>query len=408
MTITKVNVVGDSTVAGTIFSANQWAGGLGCWTELFAQRLANVLGFGPYLSPGLRSVALGIGPFPTDWTFSGSWTTVTSADAFDRLEFGYGKYGSGATLIATWPKPSRSPAIVGFDYWWVDIKNGATNGGNASYSLDGGSTWTTLTETLHNDNLLNKCYIPSAINSNGFKVRMADASGTAVLGMPAGITPYYVDPRTVTTGVILNSIAINGQQLHNFVQSTSGDRMAVFGSVRPGSGSPISSDPTLTLMLHVNDIQFADASQWDTDLRTFYTKASTFGPVIFIKPWAIETTDYDATQQTLYAAQTSTTAASVGALVLDMNALWTGLGFSGVTAQGVTAGFLGDLLHPSQKGALEISNRVYWFVRGNIFPSYGKTPSNLVAGAKADTSAYTGKAAAVAYSSGAPIGVVLQ
>lgn len=384
MAITTVDVFGDSLAQGTLYSPAQIEGGLGSWPELVAQYLGSIPGLGPLISSGARFVNLAApNPFPSgEWTYSGSWTQVVSTDAHDRLPYGYGKTGNGATAILTYaPNPvgSSYPPIVGFDYWWVDL----AGGGNPSYSLDGGSSWTNFAETIAGSNGLKKCYIASAISqANGFKVRCANAAGTGALAFPAGITPYFVNPTTATTGVVLNNFASNGEQLHHLVQATSGDRMAVIDAVTLGTGSPISSRPTLTLVLHINDIALASASGWGTDLTALNARAAPVGTMAFLNAWAVETVDYNNTQQIAYRAQTKTTAAGLSPVVqvLDFFDAWVALGFADNAAQGTTAGFLQDLLHPSQRGHLDISRRVYWFFRNSLSTTIGGNTSAFTIG----------------------------
>lgn len=402
MTVTTIDLVGDSEAEGSLFTGSQIVGGMGCWAELVAQRLGNISGIGPLLGAGFRSVGLAQETFATgEMAYAGSWTSVVSTDAHDKLPYGYGKTGNGSDRILTYtpcPVGSSYPPIVGFDYWWVDL----AGGGNPSYSLDGGSGWTNFAETIVGNNGLKKCYIASAITST-LKVRCANAAGTGTLAFPAGITPYFSDPRSATTGIVLNNFGLIGETLHHLVQSTSGDRMAILDSVTLGSGSPISSNPTITLVLHINDVQLANSTQWGTDLTSLNTRASAVGTVGFLNMWAVETTDYNATQQINYRAQTKTTAAGLSPVVkvLDIFDAWSALGLTTLTSQ--AAAFLADSLHPSQAGHKDLARRVYWWLRTNNFSSTVGVPSSYTAIGKLAAVQCVGKQAAVQYAAGSQI-----
>lgn len=356
MATTTIDVLADSEGAGTIFNYAQSRGGKGSWAELTSQYLAAIPGLGPVISPGARFVHLGLMPFPTgEWTFSGAFSTVASTDAFDRLPHGYGKYGSGSGLVATYTVPLGWPPITCFELWWVDLAGGGDN----SYSIDGGAQ-TNFGQTRNGNNKLSKFFVNSPITST-ITIRMANAAGTSQLGMPAGITPYFADPRGATTGVIVNNFGSNGATLHAAVAATSGDRLAVFDDVQLGTGSPIPVAPNIAVMLFVNDIIRANDTEWGTDETTLATRLNLGTKLVLVGAWAIETTDYNLTQQGLYRTKTGVIAGSTGSTFLDINASWVARGYADVTAQG--AAFLQDSLHPKQAGHFAIADLVTGTIR---------------------------------------------
>lgn len=403
MTVTRLALVGDSTTQGD--NGAYAAGGQGSWAELIRDRLANVVGIGPLISPGLRNLSLVIlpgTPQNVEWTTAGAgWTNVVTTDAWDKAPYGKAQYANGSTNIRTYTVPNWMPAWHGFAIDWIDY----TNGGNWSYRINGGA-WTAMGQTLQNDNAYCRFYITQTMTAGQtIDIRAANAAGTGVGCLPVGIRPFFSAPST-TQGLIVDNYGENGERLHNLALATSGDRMAAFDTVRLGTGGAVASTPTITLMGHINDVVIANTTTWATDLTTFRNRVAPLGSVGFWSLWECNTGTYNQTQQTNYRAQTKTSAAafSPAVPVLDIYDLWSSLGFT-ANAGAVAAGFLiGDAIHESQAGHIDLAPRFYWFVRNNFF-SVGNAPSTYTATGKRAAVQYSGKQAAVQYSAGAPISV---
>ena len=403
MTVRTMAFLGDSLTLGDQGGFSYALGGQGCWSERVVDLLANTAGIGPLISSGFRGVQLGFpaSGYPAEWlTQPASLTTVVSTDAFDRYPYTAGRYANGAAQIWTWTKPARYRSIVGFALYWVN----KTGGGNWQYRIDGG-TWTNMGQTLGGAtaNKLCKFYVATAITST-LDIRASSDASTAVDCFPAGIEVYYLDPLTTTQGIIGHNISVNASKLHEICLATSGDRLAFLDSIQLGTGSPIASTPNAgTIVMHINDVQLASQSGWATDLTTLNTRASPLGPVGIISPYECSTAAYNQTQQTNYRAQTKTTAASLSAKTTDLFDAWNANGW-GTNALANTAGLLFDLTHESQLGHVDLTTRIYWFIRNQIL-ALGAVPTSYPVAAKKAAVQYSGKQAAVQYSAGAPVSI---
>lgn len=432
MTVNTIVSVGDSLSEGSEpvalpgnFSFAQ--GGKGAWWELAAERLSNLSTVGPRISSGFRSTALGDGTV----AYAGAWTDVTAADLFDKGPYGLGKYsatGTGGTVTFTRP---AFRTVVGFALYWIDLNRlSGTNGGNWSYSVDGG-TYTAMGQTIAHDNGLKKFYVSGAVTSS-VAVRAANAAGTAVGTFPIGIEWFYLAPST-TTGLIWHNLALNGMLLRDLVggtgNTTVGDRMAFFDAVTLGSGSPISNQPNVgILLMHGRDVTLNSTSQWNTDLGTFWTRVHSLAPQLWMNHFELaqypdETNSaspgFPWATQTSYRDQLKTTAAakSPAVPVFDQYDRYASMGWgpsSGTTvtisnSQNVALRAAGILYaldngHQLAAGHLDQATAVYWQLRNRWF-SVGSAPSSYVATGKQAAVAVTGKQAAVAYSTASPIAV---
>lgn len=367
MAIKQFIIAGDSLTQGTTYTVGYAQGGNGAWWELVADKIANMPGIGPRISSGIRGQWLGkVGTNPSEWTYAGTWSSVVNTDAWDKLPYGgtdtsnFNQYGNGSSSIATWTKTSTMPSNVGFQLYWVDY----TNGGNWQYRIDGGR-WQNVVGTgvtaLAHDNSLNVFYIGTPITSS-LDIRGYDGSSN-VGTFPAGIELFYYPPST-SQGIIFHNIAVNGSRLHELVRKTSGDRMAIFDSVKAGLGSPLVPTPTAgILQMNINDVQLANVTQWGGDIDLLYQRVGRLAPMAFLSPWNVS---YNDAQQVLYTAKTLARATANGCISHDLNADWTQNGWSDDVAS-QAAGMLGDNLHETQRGHLDIQDRVFQWLRTTMF-----------------------------------------
>lgn len=326
MAIYQMAILGDSMANdGFPTGSAQGDGRLGGWDELIAEQLANIPGLGPLLSSGFRGVANGI-QSTREWSYSGSWTSVTGTDAFDKLPYGLGKYANGASNILTFTRPIYWRRPVGFALYWVNYGSG----GNWQYRIDGG-TWTNMGQTLGGAtaNKICKFYISTPVNAT-LDIRASSDATTGVGCFPAGIELFWSDPTVANvSGLIVHHLAVGAQNLHGLLGSTNGDRLAILDSVQLGTGSPIANTPNAgVLLMHINDVKdINNTTTWNTDLTTFNTRVSPLGPVGFINPYQATPATFG-TQDT-YRAQTKTTAAGFGtpAKVFDLFDAFTAYGF---------------------------------------------------------------------------------
>lgn len=403
MSVLQIAIGADSIGRGHIGGFDYEGGGLGNYEEQVADRLANISGIGPVIGPGCKLMY-------TDGVRVGSWTGTVSTDVFDRAIFGTAYYsagGSGTTI--TWNVPAHWRPIVGFCVYWIDY----TNAGDFQYSVDGGA-WVNMGQTINNNNKLKKFYVASAITSS---VAFRAYNGATSVGcMVAFIEPFFVDPRSATTGVIVHNLGYAGNYLINFAGlSSSGDRLAWFDDVTLGTGSPPSNRPSICIFgTFSNDCALAPASttDWVTELTAVRNRVSSYASVGFINVYEqggvrLDGTNCTGADQATWRAALASTAASFSCPVLDIYSEWSKMGYTGF-AGAVVAGFMNnggvDTLHLSQIGDNDVANRLYWLIRNN-FLSVGNTPTVYPQKAKAASVAYTAKAASKAYTAGAPIAI---
>lgn len=358
MTTQQYLFPGDSLTQGTIYDVSIASGGRGNFVELFAEALSNLTGR-PIVGPGFRGMWL-FGTFSDlEWTQVGGWNLVSGSNAYNKAPYG-GAYNGINGGIATWTKPPRwRPINGGFCVYWID-KSGVQ--GNWSYRIDGGA-WLGMNQTIVKDDSLNKFYVSTPVTSTvEFRANDGVADTTCCL---AGIEPFFLNPFT-TDGLIVHNIAANGARLHTLVAPTAGDPLAFVDTVKNGTGSPPSNYPNAgSILMHINDVLFADDTQWGTDLATFYTRLAPKGPVVFMNPWECLPATYLTVVQAAYRARTITSATSLGAKLLDHYAEWAAMGITGNAAM-TAYGLLQDGTHESQAGQLALWPRIFWYLRQQL------------------------------------------
>ena len=408
MTIRQLAFAGDSLTQGTEGGFSIAQGGRGSWADLVAERLANISELGPLLSSGMRGVWLGIiAGGSTEWAYTGAWTGVQSTDAFDKAPYGYSQlspipitqYASGSTNVATATLPTSFRPAVGFAIYWIDY----TSGGNWSYSVDGGTTWINMGQTLANDNKLCKLYVATAITPGStVKIRAANSAATAQGCLPVGIEWFY---STATNGLIVHNLGVNGTQVHYLTAATSGDRMAWFDSVVVGAGA-ITNQCSFYTCMHINDVLLNNTTNYTTDLGTFNTRLSGLGSILYINPYEVLPGTYNTTNQASYRAQllTSATGFTPAQPTLDIYSRYSNTGWTGNAATNAAGLLNADLLHESQLGHYYIADYVYWQIRNLL--GIGNVPSTYPVKGLRPTVAYTGPAPpTVAYAACAPISI---
>lgn len=370
MTRSVFAVGGDSLAQGSVGFAPWNLGGRGNWFDISMSMFGAIPGLGPRISSGIRGVQL-FQETQFEWDIPTylSWANPTSSDAFDKAIYNTALggavasyYGSGSTLVATAKVPAASPPGVGYAIYFVDY----TGGGDWSFRKNAAS-YASNGQTLQHNNDIVGFYVADAfVPGDHVDMRCATAAGVAAGFLPIGIEWFYLDPATTTTGWIAHQHAMNGSKLHDLVASTSGDRMAIYDSVRLGTNLPFAPSPNRgVVLIHVNDWSALNLTQWNNDLTTFRNRVAPLGPVGFINPHEISTGSVSAVNQASYRAQTKTTAAgfSPAAKVFDIYDAWSALGFTGNTAAN-SAGFMySDLVHVSQAGHFDVASRLYWWIR---------------------------------------------
>ena len=413
MAVQQLVLIGDSLTQGTVGSVSYRLGGQGNWAQFLRERLANLPGLGPLVSSGMIGLISGTNAFVFT-TGGNAWTTTATTDAWDKAPYGASdngstpllKYANGSAKTATWTATADiNYPNVGFCIYYLDY----TSAGNWSYSLDGGSTWTAMGQTITNGNVIKKFYVATPITSTGTVIiRAADTSGTGVGCAPLGIEVFYQTPSTAS-GLIVHNVSIGGSDLHHLAATTSGDRLAWFDSVTAGTGC-ITNTPNLGVIHeNVNDItEVGNTTTWATDLTTLQTRLAPLGPVGFWSAWELSIAVFGAgSGQQSYRTKTKTTAAGFSPIspVLDLYDWLVSNGIVGNTPTN-SYGYLFDLTHESQAGHILFANLIYQWIRQNFLTAYAGYPSTYMATGKQAAVQYTGKQTAVQYSAGSQIAPV--
>lgn len=415
MTIKTIVFGGDSLMMGTAYYPIDYSKvGPGSFIQQDADRLANISGVGPLISSGVRPHWLGfpgVTSAPAEVVETGSWADCTSSDAFDKMPYGRGRYANGSGNTVLWTIPKALPPVVGFKFYWVDL----LVGGNWSYRIDGGA-WTAMGQTLANDQKMAQFYVSGTVTST-LEVRAANAAGTAVWCLPFGPEWFFRDPAT-TTGLIVHNLGSNGAFLRDLVASTSGDRMAFYGTgsdgaIKNGTGSPISNRANCASVgMWINDISLNDAGAgggYDQNLTTWTTRQQTLATVILMNAWGLG--DLDSAMQIAYRARLKAVAATNGVQVKDFFDDYNALGYGSTnatqSAKLLSQGLVGptDSSHINVAGHTDIARRLYPWLRGQLFSSFATAPSSFPVSGKRAAVAYSGKSATVAYSAGQPVSV---
>lgn len=388
MAVRQMVMAGDSLsqVGSGIFTWGQ--GYQGIWAQIVTSRLARVPGIGPLVSSGLIACA----PTQAQWTISAGWSDTASTDAWDKAPYGVTaagatkvlKHGNGSTKTVTFTAGADILyPNVGFCLYYLDY----TSAGNWSYSLDGGTSYTNMGQTIQNNNVIKKFYVPTPIvRGKTVIVRAADSAASGAGCCILGIEVFYQTPLTAD-GLIVHNIAVSGADLHELVLSTSGDRMAFFDSVVGATGT-ISNSPNVGLIIeHINDVTSIDnTTTWNTDLGLLNTRVSPLCPIGIWSPWEAINASYDTTDQAAYRTQTKTSAASFSPTWKTLD-LYDDLVSNSITGNAATiaAGYLHDAVHPSQAGHIWMANKVYWWIKNNFFPSYNSPPIYTSLGSRTAT-----------------------
>lgn len=364
MAISQIFLAGDSLTLRTLGDYSNAFLGPGNWPDLFTEVLATRLKL-PVLTSGIRGVHL-----VSEWAYSAGFTDVLTTDAFDKAPYNCSttvpaRYGNGATKTLTWTKPPGLRLLIGFNLYLVD----KTGSGEISYSIDGGS-FTNTGQTFIQDNKILKFYVNTPITSS-LVIRCADAAGVAHDGLVIGIEAVY---SLASTGLIVHDIAVTGQLLHNLVLATSGDRMAIFDSVKYGTGSPVTVGPTLGIvLLHLNDNSLGNTGTYNTDIGAFKTRVGSLAPIATINPW--ECLLYAFFTQANYRTQMKTTCTALGLPApLDIFDQWTTQGWGDGSAGSqepplLAAGMTIDGTHQTAIGNLLLANLIVLALIASFAPS---------------------------------------
>lgn len=288
----------------------------------------------------------------TSLTTSGdAWTKATTSDTWDRTPCKSGVLAqqavylaNGSTKIATWTKPSIL-TVDGFYIWAVD---GASSG-NFSYSTDGGTSWTNVSETWSQNNSIKRILVRTSISgTNTVKVRAANAAGTAVNCYFIGIEPI-----TKTSTYTIQNWAAAGENTATFVRTTSGNWHEALDLLQP----------QLVIFMFTNDAPFAealgatDASGYIPLYNSLADTVTGYGGSILFMNF-FEQVGRNVTMQAIFRAAIKSVAANYGMPCIDFYDL-VGDGQAAIDAGYVSSGDI----HPNDAGCAFIAQQV-WKVIG--------------------------------------------
>lgn len=414
----RLILVGDSIPQGEAENVSFGLGGHGSWPQLLMAYLANILGLGPLVSPGLIPAITG----RSDWTFSGQdgsgntdWSDIAPTDVFDRAP----GFATGATKKSHFASGSSHTAQLAItrncirpvvEHTWVLIDSSSGGTASPSISIDGASYANLSGYTPANDNKIVLCHVPTPVR-NTTTIRCANAAGTAQSTALIGAIPWYYPPATAT-GICGHIVANGGTTLDELVKATSGDRMAMFdpAQIRLVNGAVSWLDNLDAILIDfLNDaalVSAGDATVWGTDLTTAAGKIQPRGPLGVISDYEANTAFWSSANQAAMRAMTKTKAAALGFSSLDLNDEMVSLGFANNAALH-NAGFLDSIdTHPEAAFCKLLASRIGPWARAHFFPSY-TGPSTYTANAKRAAVAYAAKQAPRAAKAGVPVGVVV-
>lgn len=334
----KIVCFGDSTTFGTSTTNNLgWPGAL---RSLAAARW------------GTGSDGLHTRDRNTSLTTSGNaWTKATTSDAWDRspclagvLAQAATYLGNGSAKIATWTKPSYL-TVNGFYIWAVDGASSA----NFSYSTDGGTSWTDVSQTWTQSNSIKRILVNTTITgTNTVKVRGANAAGTAVNCYFIGIEPI-----TTSSTYVIQNWAAASENTASFVRTTSGNWHEAFDLLQP----------QLVIYMMTNDIGITEAlggtdvTTWRPLIESIFNVVTGYGGSMILMNF-FEQVGRNVTLQADYRAMNKDIAASYGMPCIDFYDL-VGNGQAAIDAGYVNSGDI----HPNDTGAAYMAQQI-WKVIG--------------------------------------------
>ncbi len=279
----KMVACGDSVTQGDVPPQNN-----GGWTEMLRNNALSRWGKG---GEGLWAI------YRENWVAVGTWVQATTSDVWDSHNHQTTKFANGSAKTYTWTTPA-SMSIDNFDLYIVDGPGSA----NFAYSFDGGSTWTNTAFTLIQDNQVKKQHFAHSLPVGAtFKMRAANAAGTAVNVYLIGI-----EPRTSTPGLIVENIAHNGDLL-----AFSEERVTV-GNKRSWFQL---EQPKLVVIEYWNDTVWQTAVEFQARLLSFVNFVVGYGGCVLLHCY-LELDQGSAVEAT-YRAAFHAVAAATGMPIID-------------------------------------------------------------------------------------------
>lgn len=337
----KIACIGDSTTFGT-----STTGTLG-WPGALRSLAAARWGTG---SDGLHTRDRNI----TLTTSADAWTKATTSDAWDRSPCLAGVLAqqatylaNGSTKIATWTKPAAL-TVNGFYIWAVD---GASSG-NFSYSLDGGSSWTNVSQTWTQGNSIKRIFVGSNVTgTNTVKVRAANAAGTAVNCYFMGI-----EPTTTTSTYVIQNWGAASENTGSFVRTSSGNWHEALDLLQPQLLIfMMTNDEAITAALGGDESDIEP--NWRPLIESLADVVTGYGGSMLFMNF-FEQTGRSVTMQATYRALIKTIAAEYGMPCIDFYDL------VGDYQASVDAGYVNATdIHPNDTGAAFMAQQV-WKVIG--------------------------------------------
>jgi hypothetical protein len=167
-------------------------------------------------------------------------------------------------------------SIVELGLLWVDNVTG--NGTQFNYSIDGGLTFTTVTQTSAGTPKLMNNKI-STINPTSLIIVSNTTTGTASQTVQAGVFCYQ-EASASKAGLAFYNIARDGYTMTETVEGGLGDNMAILDNTTGGTFTGIF--PDLIILIFTNDLVLYDSQRWWNSLNRFISRVNAYADVIFL------------------------------------------------------------------------------------------------------------------------------
>lgn len=232
--------------------------------------------------------------------------------------------------------------IAQIDVLYVDV----TGAAQFSYSTNGGGAWTNGPAMSNPASAQLKKFSVTVANPATFKVRAANAAGTAAACTIAEFVIYSV--AAPTAGVMVHNLCRDSGFLHASGGTSAdnngflnGDGLRVLDNAG-NSANTGSLQPTLAILLWSNDIENADAT-FTADLDTVRARISGYCDMIVVNPPEQLRSDGTSGAQATRRAAVKSWCVTNGVAYLDIYDAWVAQGITGVTAADADGLMLDDL-----------------------------------------------------------------
>lgn len=182
-----------------------------------------------------------------------------------------GNNGTGFLEIAS----SAPVNVTALDIFWVD--GIASNGAAFTYSTDGGTTFTAVTQAASGGPLLKKTTV-TVTNPHSLIIRANTGTGTTKSQtIQCGIIAYQATP--TGAGFNLLNMSRDGSALSTFCSGGVGDGLAFLDNGLGGWGG---LRPDLVVVMFSNDVTQSTLALWQNNINKLWARIDSYADVVFI------------------------------------------------------------------------------------------------------------------------------